>query len=142
MLLKESFLEVYTHERVEEAKECLENWIKQALSSGLDVFIQLGYKCQEKMKYILNWFYKSTGSFGKVSFAISEGFNNKIKRLKSPQDPSGVVLRGSVAKSEDPTGEPVEMAYGYKDINYFRLKIHQSCPRQIRFWRTLRFIKP
>ncbi|MCK4428171.1 MAG: transposase [candidate division Zixibacteria bacterium] len=31
--------------------------------------------------------------------AISEGFNNKIKRLK-------------------------RMAYGYKDIEYFRLKIH------------------
>jgi len=68
------------------------------------------------MKYILNWFYKSTGFFGKVSSAISEGFNNKIKRLK-------------------------RMAYGYKDTNYFRLKIHQSCPRQIRLWRTLRFIK-
>ena len=61
------------------------------------------------MKYILNWFYKSTGAFGKVIFAISEGFNNKIKRLK-------------------------RRAYGYKDINYFRLKIHQSCPRQIRLW--------
>lgn len=48
------------------------------------------------MQYILNWFYK------KVSSAISEGFNNKIKRLK-------------------------RMAYGYKDINYFRLKIHQHC---------------
>ncbi|MFH1777552.1 MAG: transposase, partial [Candidatus Omnitrophota bacterium] len=31
-----------------------------------------------------------------------EGINNKIKRLK-------------------------RMAYGYKDIDYFRLKIHQHC---------------
>ena len=38
----------------------------------------------------------------KRSSAISEGFNNKIKRLK-------------------------RMAYGYKDIDYFRLKIHQHC---------------
>jgi hypothetical protein len=36
----------------------------------------------------------------KISPAISEGFNNKIKRLKS-------------------------MAYGYKDVDYFKLKIHQ-----------------
>jgi hypothetical protein len=39
MLLKESFLEVYTYSKVEEAKECLENWIKEALSSGLKTFI-------------------------------------------------------------------------------------------------------
>jgi transposase len=38
----------------------------------------------------------------KISSAISEGINNKIKRLK-------------------------RMAYGYKDIEYFRLKIHQHC---------------
>ncbi|MFT5387548.1 MAG: transposase, partial [Candidatus Omnitrophota bacterium] len=36
------------------------------------------------------------------SSAISEGFNNKIKRLK-------------------------RMAYGYRDIEYFKLKIHQHC---------------
>lgn len=96
MLLKESFLEVYSYGKVEEAKECLENWIAQALSSGLKAFIELGYKFEEKMPYILNWFKK------KISSAISEGFNNKIKRLK-------------------------RMAYGYKDINYFRLKIHQHC---------------
>ncbi|MFT5387324.1 MAG: transposase, partial [Candidatus Omnitrophota bacterium] len=31
-----------------------------------------------------------------------EGFNNKIKRLK-------------------------RIAYGYRDIKYFKLKIHQNC---------------
>jgi uncharacterized lipoprotein YehR (DUF1307 family) len=35
-------------------------------------------------------------------FCHLRGFNNKIKRLK-------------------------RMAYGYKDIDYFRLKIHQHC---------------
>ncbi|MBU1154098.1 transposase, partial [bacterium] len=49
-----------------------------------------------KLQYIVNWFKK------KISSAISEGINNKIKRLK-------------------------RMAYGYKDVNYFRLKIHQHC---------------
>jgi len=48
------------------------------------------------MQYILNWFRK------KISSAISEGFDNKIKRLK-------------------------RMAYGYRDIEYFKLKIHQHC---------------
>ncbi|MBU1153709.1 transposase [bacterium] len=38
----------------------------------------------------------------KISSAISEGINNKIKQLK-------------------------RMAYGYKDVESFRLKIHQPC---------------
>jgi len=38
----------------------------------------------------------------KISSAISEGFKNKTKRLK-------------------------RMAYGYRDIEYFKLKIHQHC---------------
>jgi transposase len=96
MLLKESFLEVYSYKNVEDAKECLEGWIKQAISSYLIPFIELAYRFKEKIQYILNWFIR------KISSAISEGFNNKIKRLK-------------------------RMAYGYKDIDYFRLKIHQHC---------------
>jgi len=38
----------------------------------------------------------------KISSSISEGINNKIRRFK-------------------------RMAYGYKDIEYFKLKIHQHC---------------
>ena len=48
-----------------------------------------------KVQYIFNWFTK------KISSAISEGSNNKIKRLK-------------------------RMDYGYRDIDYFRLKIYQQ----------------
>ena len=96
MLLKESFLGVYSCRNEEEAKEYLKDWIGQALKSSLTPFIELGRKFTEKMQYILNWFIR------RISSAISEGFNNKIKRLK-------------------------RMAYGYKDINYFRLKIHQHC---------------
>ena len=59
-----------------------------------------------KIPYILNWFTK------KISSAISEGFNCKIKRLK-------------------------RMAYEYRDIYYFRLKIHQHYgylnPRRFHF---------
>lgn len=96
MLLKESFLSVYSCMDDQEALVCLENWIQEATSSALESFAALAESFTRKMQYILNWFKK------KISSAISEGFNNKIKRLK-------------------------RMAYGYKDIDYFRLKIHQHC---------------
>jgi len=96
MLLKESFLQIYSYSEIEEVKAYLRDWIKEALSSSLEVFKILAKSFSEKMQYIINWFKK------KISSAISEGFNNKIKRLK-------------------------RMAYGYKDIEYFRLKIHQHC---------------
>ncbi|MBU1087175.1 MAG: transposase [Candidatus Omnitrophica bacterium] len=62
----------------------------------MEAFIGLGESFQYKRQFILNWFKK------KVTSAISEGFNNKIKRLK-------------------------RMAYGYRDVHYFLLKIHQHC---------------
>lgn len=96
MLLKETFLQIYTINNVEEAKEYLNNWIREAESSAINVFKKLAESFTDKMQYIINWFHK------KISSAISEGFNNKIKRLK-------------------------RMAYGYKDIEYFKLKIHQHC---------------
>ena len=96
MLLKESFLQIYSYGNIDEAKGFLRSWIKEALSSSLEAFRKIATSFMEKAQYILNWFRK------KISSAISEGFNNKIKRLK-------------------------RMAYGYKDIEYFRLKIHQHC---------------
>ena len=96
MLLKESFLEVYMQHDEEHAKECLDVWISQALTSGSDIFKKLGESFRDKKQFILNWYRK------KISSAISEGFNNKIKRLK-------------------------RMAYGYRDVEYFFLKIHQHC---------------
>lgn len=96
MFLKESFLQIYSYNRIEEAKEFLLRWTKEAIASSIEAFREIARSFTEKMEYILNWFVR------KVSSAISEGINNKIKRLK-------------------------RMAYGYKDINYFRLKIHQHC---------------
>ena len=96
MLLKESFLTVYSCENQNEAQTVLHRWIDEAAQSALEPFIALAKSFADKTRYILNWFIK------KISSAISEGFNNKIKRLK-------------------------RMAYGYKDIDYFRLKIHQHC---------------
>lgn len=96
MLLKESFLKIYDYQAPEEAQSYLENWIKEALSSAVETFRIIAESFRDKLQYIINWFRK------KISSAISEGINNKIKRLK-------------------------RMAYGYKDVEYFRLKIHQHC---------------
>lgn len=96
MLLKESFLKVYDYETPEDAKSYLEGWIKDALSSAVGTFRIIAESFRDKLQYIINWFKK------KISSAISEGINNKIKRLK-------------------------RMAYGYKDVEYFKLKIHQHC---------------
>jgi transposase len=96
MLLKESFLKIYDYNDPKEAKEYLKRWIKNAISSPLETFKAIAKSFEEKMQYIINWFKKQ------ISSAISEGINNKIKRLK-------------------------RMAYGYKDIEYFKLKIHQHC---------------
>lgn len=96
MLLKESFLQVYEQKNVGEAKQQLEIWIQEAATSKLTAFEALAKSFTDKGQYILNWFHK------KISSSISEGFNNKIKRLK-------------------------RMAYGYKDVDYFKLKIHQHC---------------
>lgn len=96
MLLKESFLKVYDYNDSRRAEKYLRAWIKDALASSLDVFKKIAESFLDKIQYIINWFKK------KISSAISEGINNKIKRLK-------------------------RMAYGYKDIDYFKLKIHQHC---------------
>ncbi len=96
MLLKESFLKVYDYESPEEAQDYLEGWLKDAAESTVDTFKLISASFKDKLQYIINWFKK------KISSAISEGINNKIKRLK-------------------------RMAYGYKDVEYFKLKIHQHC---------------
>ncbi len=96
MLLKESFLRLYSCNTEEEARAYLTNWIREAFKSRLECFHKLANSFLNKFRYIINWFKR------KISSAISEGFNNKIKRLK-------------------------RMGYGYRDDNYFLLKIHQHC---------------
>ncbi len=96
MLLKESFLNIYNYQQADDAEKILKEWLKDATESSLEAFQELAKSFTDKMQFILNWFKK------RISSAISEGFNNKIKRLK-------------------------RMAYGYRDIDYFRLKIHQHC---------------
>jgi transposase len=94
MLLKEQFLSIYTEPTT--AKRTLREWIIAAIKSKIPAFVELGYKFFRKRHYILNYF------LYKITTAVSEGINNKIKRLS-------------------------RMAYGYKNVHYFLLKIHQHC---------------
>lgn len=96
MLLKEQFLSLYTADDRLTAYANLREWIIAAIKSQIPAFVELGYKFFRKRHYVLNYF------VCKITAAISEGINNKIKRLK-------------------------RMAYGYKDVKYFLLKIHQHC---------------
>lgn len=97
LLLKESFSAIYSLKgTLKDKRKYLSGWMKEAAKSNLEPFIDLARKWETKAEYIFNWFKHETSS------AISEGFNNKIKRLK-------------------------RMAYGYRDIDYFMLKIHQHC---------------
>lgn len=96
MLLKEQFLSIYNAINRKAAYTNLRGWIVSAIRSQISSFVELGYKFFRKRHYVLNYF------TCKITTAISEGINNKIKRLK-------------------------RMAYGYRDIKYFLLKIHQHC---------------
>jgi len=96
MLLKEQFLSIYSACDRKTALINLREWIVAAIKSTIPSFMELGFKFFRKRHYILNYFRC------KITTAISEGINNKIKRLK-------------------------RMAYGYRNVNYFLLKIHQHC---------------
>lgn len=96
MLLKEQFLEIYRAGSRNIAQVGLRQWIAAALRSNIIPFQELAMKFFRKRHIILNYFRQ------RITSAISEGINNKIKRLK-------------------------RMAYGYKDVSYFLLKIHQHC---------------
>lgn len=96
LLLKEQFLSIYSAGDRSTAWANLKAWIVAALQCGLPSFEELGRKFFRKRHYVLNYF------ICKITAAVSEGINNKIKRLK-------------------------RMAYGYRDVKYFLLKIHQHC---------------
>lgn len=94
MLLKEQFLSIYTDPKT--ARKNLQEWIRAAIKSKIAAFMELGYKFFRKRQYLLNYFLCN------ITTALSEGINNKIKRLS-------------------------RMAYGYRNVHYFLLKIHQHC---------------
>jgi transposase len=73
MLLKEQFLSVYTAGDLQAAYRNLRAWISAAIRSNIQPLVELGYKFFRKRHYVLNYF------VGKITSAISEGINNKIK---------------------------------------------------------------
>ncbi|MFA4917069.1 MAG: ISL3 family transposase [Syntrophales bacterium] len=96
MLLKEQFLSVYKAKDQKTARTNLKEWIIAAMKSKIAPFVELANKFFRKRHFILNYFVCN------ITTAISEGINNKIKRLS-------------------------RMAYGFRDVYYFLLKIHQHC---------------
>jgi transposase len=89
---------MYDYTDPKDASIHLFEWGMNAILSGIEEFKQLALSFFRKKYMIIDWFKNRKSS------AISEGFNNKIKRLK-------------------------RMAYGYRDVDYFLLKIHQHCGR-------------
>ena len=75
MLLKEQFATIYEYREKIDAQPALRSWIGDALRSGLVPFKELALKLFRKRHYILNFFVQ------RITSAISEGINNKIKRL-------------------------------------------------------------
>ena len=96
MLLKEQFLTVYKAKDQKTTRMNLKEWIIAALKSKIPAFVELADKFFRKRHFILNYFVCN------ITTAISEGINNKIKRLS-------------------------RMAYGFRDVYYCLLKIHQHC---------------
>lgn len=75
------------------AKKFLYSWCFDALCSGIKPFIRLGMTLDKYKDQILNYFkYRITN-------AVVEGTNNKIKTLK-------------------------RQAYGYRDMEYFKLRLY------------------
>jgi transposase len=74
--LKEALREVYRKRRQEEATAALENWIKEAVGSGLPSFRRTAGTLRRWQKEVLNyWRYPITN-------ALVEGKHNRIKVLK------------------------------------------------------------
>jgi transposase len=91
-LLKENFEEFYSCSSAKTGIEFLEQWFLRCKESGLKPMIQLAKRIKRWMDGILNYFkYKITN-------AVAEGINNKIKVLK-------------------------RRSYGFHDMHYFFLKI-------------------
>ena len=97
--LKEDLGQVWKQNDKEEADLLLSKWIKKATSSGVKMLIKFAKLLGKHTSEILAYY-----DFDKMSSGRMEGTNNKIKTLQ-------------------------KRAYGYRDMEYFKLKIkslHES----------------
>lgn len=91
-LLKEDFIDFYACQSREEAEHFLKDWALRCKRSGLQPFKDMGKRLLRWKEGILAYFEH------RITNAISEGINNKIKVLK-------------------------RRSYGFHDFQYFLLKI-------------------
>lgn len=91
--MKELLRYFWMFKNPELAKEFLYSWCIDALTSGIRAFIRLGMTINKYKDQILNYFKH------RITNAVVEGTNNKIKTLK-------------------------RQAYGYRDMEYFKLRLY------------------
>jgi len=94
-VLREDFEGFYECQDVEEASRFLTAWTARCARSGLEPFIRLAQRLRRWSTGILAYFRH------RITNAVSEGLNNKIKVLK-------------------------RRAYGFHDLRYFMLKILEA----------------
>ena len=102
-MLKESLRKIYDHsESSPVAKIALEDWCEVADETGIAQMKTIAKTIRRNMKGILAYW-----DFNGLTNASMEGFNNKVRWL-------------------------IRQAYGYRDEEYFRLKIFDLPKRQLR----------
>ena len=95
-LVKEQFDQFFTLQSEAQGKEFLKNWFEQ-IPQTLQPYFKTFYNMINRYLYGILTFFKH-----RITNAVAEGLNNKIKVLK-------------------------RMAYGYRDYSYFQLKILRKC---------------
>ena len=95
-LVKEQFDTFFTLKNKEQGKGFLKNWFEQ-MPQTIQPYFKTFYNMINRYLYGILTFFKY-----RITNAVAEGLNNKIKVLK-------------------------RMAYGYRDQTYFQLKILRKC---------------
>jgi transposase len=103
-VLKEDFREIYQSRRVSEARTAFAHWIRRVRASGIPELQDFVKTLRRHFTGVLAFF-----RYGhRLTNGLSEGFNNVIGTIK-------------------------KVAYGFRDLVYFRLKILRHCglPKEV-----------
>lgn len=92
-ILKEELRELWSCTSLKEAEHYLNDWLKKAWASGVNLIVKFANMLASHKVGILNYFNHP------ITTGLVEGINNKIKVLK-------------------------RKAYGYRDIEYFKMRIY------------------
>jgi transposase len=97
-LLKEDFRELYQEPGATEARAAFADWIRRVRAAAIPELLDFVKTLRRHFGGVLAFF-----RYGhRLTNALSEGFNNVIKTIK-------------------------KVAYGFRDLTYFRLKILRHC---------------